>query len=250
MFLRELFESNSTPSVVFVLGSASQGKSSVADKVVEEEFGFTLIDLDRPADKYRKQFNIPDSIPKMTDAEKARQAEKKELRKQGKLPPAPKMTDFEDPEDYLKTIPAGKHGPHHAMIAAGAVTKKQAEQAIANKEDLVFVETGGKAGMKGRIEQFKELGYNVYCIFVAIHPELDLNSERDFNAVAKETIRRQKNRSRQLDPEIIKKALKQSQKTKEKVLPLFQNIEFVDTGKLDQAQSADRTRQIMKAWGL
>lgn len=250
MFLRELFESNGGPKVVFVLGAASQGKSSVADAVIEGEYGYTLIDMDRPADLFRKEYNIPDTIPKKTEADKIKDAERKAKRASGELPPAPKMADFNHPADYMKSIPKGKHGPHHAMIAAGEVSKREAENAISNTENLVFVETGGKAGMANRIKGFQELGYTVYCIFVAIHPELDLNSEQDFDKVAAMTIERQKNRSRQLDPDIIKSALRVSQKTKEKVLPLFQNLEYVDTGSLDQEQSKEKTRQIMKSWGL
>lgn len=250
MLLRDLFEASSSPKVIFVLGAASQGKSSVADNVIEGEYGYTLIDMDRPADVFRQEYGIPDTIPAKTDADKARDDERKAKRASGELPPAPKMADFADPAEYMKAIPKGKHGPHHAMLAGAEVTKRHSAQALQDKENVVFVETGGKAGMGKRIEMLQGLGYEVYCIFVGIHPELDLNSEQDFQKVASMTIQRQKQRKRQLDDEVIMKNLKISQKTKEKVLPLFKNLEYVDTGTLDQEQSKQRTREIMKGWGL
>lgn len=250
MLIREITESSANPKAVFVLGAAAQGKSSAAEDVIEDEFGYTLVDVDRPADALRKQYGISDVIDAPSEADKARQKEIAALRKAGKLPPAPKMADFDDPEDYIKAMDPADLKPHHAAIAGGEISKRHARAAQDSRENLVFVETGGKAGYDKRIAELKDAGYDVYAIFVGIYPDVDLSNPDNLQKVLDITVERQKQRARQLDPEILRKALAVSQKTKEKVLPLFDKVGTVDSGKLNQEQAREKTRQIMKGWGL
>lgn len=301
MKIRDILESKNSLNAIFVLGPPSQGKSTIADSVIEHEYQYTLLDIDRPSDLIRKKYNISDiiSAPSEEDKQKVSMHQKvkqrfkkylstddlidekyfnkilrsiknelnppKELikkyidlytpfiNKSGnkilELTKEKGMIDYSDPEEYIKTIDKNKLGPHHAMIVGKEVIRREYDRVL-GKKNVVFVETGGNGGYQKRIQELNNAGYNVYCIYVGIHPELDLNNKNNLNKILKITVERQKQRERQLDVNIIKSALLVSQKTKDTVLPLFDNVEYIDTGKYNTEQAKQVARNIMKGWGL
>lgn len=315
MLLQELFESKGGKTVIFVFGPPAAGKSTAAEKVIQQEKGYTLVDADVGGDATRNKFsgynwNVPAPVPK-TDAQKDFTKTENKIKKLFKellqvedvidqeafdgvikrlidAGAEPKMTskiakqygpqvgqpgmdlwqnsqfkkmaDYDDPMDYVndRDPNSEKRNQGTPMIVGNEMSRRAYEEAIAQGANIVVVETGGKAGIQNRVKKLQEAGYTCYAIFVALFPEMDMNNPEDFKRAYKEIMVRQRNRKRQLDPTIIQNALRVSQETKTnavKGLPGFESaagtkVEYIDTGVLNQEQSAQRTREIMKGWGL
>jgi len=236
------------PYAVWVVGGAASGKSTVAEKAIAQGLGFELIDVDDPFEKLVKKYKLSFDIKAPTPEERARSKEIEQLRKAGKLPPAQKMTDLKNPEDFLK----GKPSTNKASVVARELTKRKQEQGMNSRKNLLFVETGGQIGaIKNKKKQLEEIGYKTFVVLVGIHPELDLNKQSNFDKVAGIVTLRGKKRAgaggRNLDPKILEKSLKQVEKVKKELLPVFgKNKLIIDTSNDNPTKNISTVKSTIK----
>ena len=235
-FLHEM--KTKAPHAIWVLGGAASGKSTIAEKSIVKGLKFVLIDVDKPFEEFLKKYNLPPDIRKSTDAEKAKAKLKRDKLKAdieaGKAKAPPAMKDLADPEDYFKT--KKKITTNHASVVAREKTARLKDSTLAQKQNVVFVETGGQIGrIKNEKKAMEAMGYRTFVVYVGPYVDPDLEKPAVYkkfkDLIVKRGEKRRKGGGRGLDEKILETSLKQSIKVKKELLPLFKkDVFFVDTG--------------------
>ena len=234
-------------NAVWVIGGAASGKSTVAETALVKGFKFTLIDVDVPFERLLKKFNVSSEIKKVSAEDK----KKREAEKKAQGIKAVSMKALADPEDMfkLKKASVGSIG-----AVAREITSRSQESTIAAGRNLVFVETGGQIGkIKNMKKRLEGAGYKTFVVFVGVHPELDLNKKENFDKVFQIVQARGSDRQaaggRGLDPKILERSLRVSEKVKKELLPLFKRNRLI----LDSANNKPRalitkTKSVISKW--
>tara|TARA_Y100000034_G_scaffold136371_1_gene212441 strand:+ start:2042 stop:2794 length:753 start_codon:yes stop_codon:yes gene_type:complete len=232
------------PSAVWVVGGAASGKSTIAENAIVRQLKFELIDVDEPFEKMLKKFSLSSVIekpPPKTAAQKAAD----------KLKTPVKMSDLEDPMDFFKDKKPSTLG---ASAVAREITKRRNIEVTEARKNVVFVETGGQIGaIKNKKKALEDLGYKTFIVFVGVHPELNLNKPKDFQKVLDTLIDRGQQRlragGRGLDPKILETSLKQTQKVKDQLVPIFgRNKLFIDTTDGNPTKNIAKTKRTIQTW--
>lgn len=245
MNYKQLKEALRKPIAVWVVGGAASGKSTVADVALIRGLKFKLIDPDEPFEKILKQYNLGTEIEQESPEEKKRKAE---LKKQGKLTTV-SMGDLADPMDYFKVKKPTVNG---AAAVGREITKRNKESAIAQRDNIAFVETGALVGqirnMKKRLE---DLGYITLVAYVGPNAKADLSNSKNFEATLDVIMQRSSKRAgsggRKLDDAILRKSLSSQSKVKKELLPLFgRNVLYLDTLKSSVKRNATDLRKMVR----
>jgi hypothetical protein len=234
------------PSAVWVVGGAASGKSTIAEDAIVRQLGFELIDVDQPFEMMLKKFGLSPEIQKPVPKTAAEKAKDKAM---GKVPVT--MSDLKDPMDFFKGKEPSTLG---ASAVAREITKRNTEQVTTALKNVVFVETGGQIGaVKNKKLAFEKLGYKTFIVMVGVQPELDLSNKKNFDRVlatlTERGNKRRKGGGRGLDPKILETSLKQSQKVRDTLVPIFgKNKLFIDTSSGDPRKNIAKTKRAIQTW--
>jgi|APSaa5957512535_1039671.scaffolds.fasta_scaffold03967_11 hypothetical protein len=244
-FSTYLTEARKRPVAVWVVGGAASGKSTIAEAAIVKGLKFVLIDPDEPFEKILKKFKLGSDIEADSPEEKKRKAE---LKKAG-VTKTTKMADLKDPMDFFK----GRRPTTNAASAVGReITRRKQEDTLASRKNIVFVETGGQVGrIRNLKNKLESEGWRTYIVFVGIRPDLDLNNQKNFDAVAKEIekrgAKRQAGGGRGLSLDILKKSLSMMEKVKKDLVPLFGRSKMmVDTAEGDPRKNINKVKAAIK----
>lgn len=239
-FLEEQ-RSSKKPVAVWVVGGAASGKSTVAELALVKGLKFKLVDPDEGFEQILKKYNLGNEIEKEDPAERKRKEEEK--KRLGIKPVSVK--DLKDPMDFFKIKKPTVNG---AAAIGREIARRTQEDAIAKRDNLVFVETGVQVGkirnMKKRLE---DEGYRTYIVYVGINPKANLSKQDDFEKVL-EVIKQRSNKrasggGRKLDDDILRKSLSGQEKVKSQLLPIFRrDVLYIDTGSGSVSQNATKLK--------
>ena len=180
-----LTEGKNTPHAVWVVGGAASGKSTIAEKAIIKDMGFTLIDVDKPFEELLKRYKLSADIMKQTDEQKAFAKEKKAKLdadvKAGRVKAPLKMSEYKDPMDYLKN---NKPTTNRVSVVAREQTSRLKVESLEKLRNICFVETGGQIGrIKNEKAAMEKMGYSTFIVYVGVHAGLDLTVPANYKKV-------------------------------------------------------------------
>lgn len=154
----------------------------------------------------------------------------------------PRMSDWEDPRDYLASQDEVTAG--HLWAVAEELTRRTFQAARAAREDLLLVETGGRSGTllrrKGTLEAE---GYRTFLVWVSV--------ARAADAVRRNQIRGAAG-GRLLDPNDLRTSFRAAQRAYRRLLPAFEpHVLAIDNQREAPEAVEDHARRVrrhVQAW--